>query len=210
MPGFNHYDWCTCGWCVKHSFDQTIAGSVRDKWIEAAGLYSSRSSCYVQPNATCPVCGQLVFYYQNSNGSRVFFDELGWPWPKHGCTDNSKKADIRRTSPDIRPLEVIRFAKQKCSEAQIDIDANFFRRFGTRPPELVIVESHIIRGDKRHVRVRYLDPSKKSTRSFFSVAASIRIAVGSVASLKDNSISWVDEAFRPLETEVKFLVPSEY
>ena len=45
------------------------------------------TACFVTPNATCPVCGDRVFYYQNENGSRVFFDELGPPWPKHPCTD---------------------------------------------------------------------------------------------------------------------------
>jgi len=42
------------------------------------------------PNASCPVCGATVFYYSNSYGSSVFFDELGPPWPKHLCTDNSR------------------------------------------------------------------------------------------------------------------------
>lgn len=43
---------------------------------------------YVNPNAHCPVCSKIVFYYQSPNGGRVFFDALGWPWPKHSCTDN--------------------------------------------------------------------------------------------------------------------------
>ncbi|MCG7932633.1 MAG: hypothetical protein N0E44_21680 [Candidatus Thiodiazotropha lotti] len=30
-----------------------------------------------------------MFFYQSPNGGRVFFDELGPPWPKHPCTDNS-------------------------------------------------------------------------------------------------------------------------
>lgn len=46
---------------------------------------------YVVPNASCPVCGETVFFYQAPNGGRVFFDDLGWPWPKHPCTDNRKK-----------------------------------------------------------------------------------------------------------------------
>ena len=39
------------------------------------------------PNASCPECGEPVFFYANDYGSRVFFDELGPPWPKHPCTD---------------------------------------------------------------------------------------------------------------------------
>lgn len=44
------------------------------------------------PNAECPVCGQSVYFVQPENGGRVFFDELGPPWPKHPCTDNGQSA----------------------------------------------------------------------------------------------------------------------
>ncbi|MHC9060822.1 hypothetical protein [Pantoea sp. X85] len=37
------------------------------------------------PNAICQKCGKDVFYYENSNGSRVLFDSLGPPWPIHPC-----------------------------------------------------------------------------------------------------------------------------
>lgn len=47
------------------------------------GLFPS----YINPNATCPVCGAAVYFYQSPYGGRVFFDELGPPWPKHPCTD---------------------------------------------------------------------------------------------------------------------------
>lgn len=43
---------------------------------------------YVNPNARCPGCGCAVYFYQSPYGGRVFFDELGPPWPKHPCTDN--------------------------------------------------------------------------------------------------------------------------
>ncbi|TOQ66868.1 hypothetical protein CGG91_01580, partial [Vibrio parahaemolyticus] len=45
---------------------------------------------YTIPNAQCPVCGALVFYYEHTNGSKVYFEELGPPWPKHPCTDNPR------------------------------------------------------------------------------------------------------------------------
>lgn len=50
-------------------------------------ITNTRTS-YVNPNAACPVCGDPVYFYQSPNGGRVFFDELGPPWPKHPCTDN--------------------------------------------------------------------------------------------------------------------------
>lgn len=45
---------------------------------------------YVNPDARCPECGAIVFFYQSPYGGRVFFDDLGWPWPKHPCTDNPR------------------------------------------------------------------------------------------------------------------------
>lgn len=58
---------------------------------------------YVDPNAHCPVCGERVFFYQSPNGGRVFFDHLGWPWPKHPCTDNpiSQSATVRTVAQSI-------------------------------------------------------------------------------------------------------------
>lgn len=48
---------------------------------------SAASSLYV-PNSKCPICQADVFFYRNNQGSRVYFDDLGPPWPKHPCTDN--------------------------------------------------------------------------------------------------------------------------
>lgn len=66
------------GWCSGYSSGPSTP---------AASPFRSAIS-YVNPNAHCPVCGKIVFYYQSPNGGRVFFDALGWPWPKHPCTDN--------------------------------------------------------------------------------------------------------------------------
>ena len=35
----------------------------------------------------CRYCGKEVRYYENEYGSRVFFDHLGPPWPKHRCRE---------------------------------------------------------------------------------------------------------------------------
>jgi hypothetical protein len=76
------------GWCV--GFDQKMS-------VKGQEPYRSPEA-FTDPNALCPVCGATVFYYQNSFGSRVFFDDLGWPWPKHRCTDSpaSQTGKIKR------------------------------------------------------------------------------------------------------------------
>jgi len=35
----------------------------------------------------CPYCGAEVYFYTNEYGSKVFFDELGPPWPVHSCPE---------------------------------------------------------------------------------------------------------------------------
>ena len=40
-----------------------------------------------EPNATCPICGARVYFWRNQSGSKVWFDALGHPWPKHPCLD---------------------------------------------------------------------------------------------------------------------------
>ena len=41
----------------------------------------------------CSNCGDKVFFFSCSCGSRVFFDELGWPWPEHDC--GFSRSDLR-------------------------------------------------------------------------------------------------------------------
>lgn len=82
---YNHPSDCNCGWGGDTSWmprsivaDGTIWRSDRQP----------TSDSFINPNALCPVCGAPVFFYQSPFGGRVFFDELGPPWPKHPCTDN--------------------------------------------------------------------------------------------------------------------------
>jgi hypothetical protein len=98
--GWNHSPSCDCGWggvwhgnvpyggggafWCNDEQDSTPAVSIH-RLIEAG--YPRKLTI---PNAKCPVCRAEVFFYQNEYGSRVFFDRLGPPWPKHPCTDNSR------------------------------------------------------------------------------------------------------------------------
>lgn len=70
----------TGGWCSAY-------GGGSGSSARANGVFGSYAS-YVNPNARCPVCGEQVYFYQSPFGGRVFFNNLGWPWPKHECTDN--------------------------------------------------------------------------------------------------------------------------
>jgi hypothetical protein len=96
----SHYV-CREGWDI---YVNTLESHLR-----AFHADQSYTAHFVRPNAKCPVCGADVFFYQNAAGSRVFFDELGPPWPKHPCTDNNtysknkrRKVDFDSESPKMR------------------------------------------------------------------------------------------------------------
>ena len=90
MPGHNHYLDCTCGWCWHGA-----SGGADNwpRWDNGPRWPSQRATVesYTIPNAHCPVCGEPVFFYRSPYNGRVFFDELGPPWPKHPCTDNPRQ-----------------------------------------------------------------------------------------------------------------------
>ena len=41
----------------------------------------------------CRFCGEQIYYFSCVHQSRVFFDELGWPWPIHRCGPAAPAAD---------------------------------------------------------------------------------------------------------------------
>ncbi|MBY6083614.1 hypothetical protein [Ruegeria arenilitoris] len=99
------------GWCRGY----------REKSRESdiSSFRSVRS--YIVPNATCPVCGETVFFYQSPNGGRVFFDDLGWPWPKHPCTDN--KRPVGKSAHPKRTGNILAFRARDGSQlALYDLD----------------------------------------------------------------------------------------
>lgn len=72
------------GWCTGGS-GESKSGSTRSCFESVKN--------YLDPNARCPICDASVFFYRSPNNGRVFFDDVGWPWPKHPCTDKYKGGD---------------------------------------------------------------------------------------------------------------------
>jgi hypothetical protein len=90
----NHSYGCSCGFGGAYHRGRRRASTQiktqEDIFFERYPELRNRQSaaiCFVKPNAKCPKCGHPVYYFQNEFGSRVFFDDLGPPWPKHPCTD---------------------------------------------------------------------------------------------------------------------------
>lgn len=104
---WNHPPNCTCGWGGDGHSGHPSAGARTLlasptpyvlRFGSYPGLALSNYAGYCTPNANCPVCDQPVFFYQSPEGGRVFFDELGPPWPKHPCTDQSGSRSTTSTT----------------------------------------------------------------------------------------------------------------
>ncbi len=61
-----------------------IAGT-RTQW--------GHSDDFCRPS-TCPICDGSVYFVRHNGGS-VWFDSLGYPWPKHACFDTPPTVRIR-------------------------------------------------------------------------------------------------------------------
>lgn len=95
----NHPPGCRCGWGGDGHLGRKPEHGGGSLWPPVELHWSSYRS-FVNPNARCPRCGADVFYYQSPDGGRVFFDEMGPPWPKHACTDSR---GVRTSLPSTDP-----------------------------------------------------------------------------------------------------------
>ena len=114
----------------SHLVSQYLISRLRDIHAD-----KSITATFVHPNAQCPVCGARVFFYQNSYGSRVYFDDLGVPWPKHPCTDNSKYqgrrgvlSDRQLIEPKARTVEEILNIQEWIESTDLDPATEFWNQ----------------------------------------------------------------------------------
>ena len=74
------------GWHCGSSHE--VARHVATPRLSRAGEWARRDFAHA---SQCPECGKPVFFIRHNGGS-VWLDELGWPWPKHGCFDQPRDA----------------------------------------------------------------------------------------------------------------------
>ena len=179
---------------------RVVAGTI----VKSHEYDDGNRACFLDPNARCPVCGAAVFYYQNEFGSRVFFNDVGPPWPKHGCTDHS---DARKLGVDECPEFVRRIAcdgeLQEVSnlpvrpvveerEARSCWTPSWVKR-STQRDEILHVTAFIA-NDQRQPAVRFT----VALRSDFPEAGEIVFVQGSRLSF----FSFIE--FAPVECEIEY------
>jgi len=93
---WNHSPDCRCGWGGMGYLGRG-GNFTTDRWVGVTfKTYRELLIGATHPNAHCPVCGAKVFFYESPYGGRVFFDDLGPPWPKHPCTSSNQQVSLVR------------------------------------------------------------------------------------------------------------------
>lgn len=148
----------------------------------------SRIACYVNPNARCPVCDQPVFFYANASGSRVFFDDLGPPWPKHPCTDrrgSMERRQIERRSTGLMQ-ELVKAANTIGMLAQ-----PVGQRTGSTYRPIVVLG--VVRVDtKATITGEYIDTVSREAFKVTVKGTDISLSPGDIIGLQDGIVSYVD------------------
>lgn len=150
------------------------------------------SGCYTNPNARCPVCGASVFFYANAFGSRVYFDDLGHPWPKHPCTDNPRRKFAFEAVTESRPIRRPRgLANELVAAAQTA--GMFTPTADARGWRLLVVLSAERSGDMNVVTAEFLDGASELIKFRYLSPASL-LEAGDFASKKGDAFSFLNRA----------------
>lgn len=118
---WNHSVNCNCGWGGDTNSAPTEQTYIRQ-------VEQTQFSSFTIPNASCPICGDNVFFYQNSHGSKVWFDELGPPWEMHSCfkKERLERQTRQSTYPEIVPCVINKhFKKSGLSYVQATISDKY-------------------------------------------------------------------------------------
>jgi hypothetical protein len=170
------------------------------------------TSRFVNPNAECPVCGAPVFFYQNEHGSRVFFDELAPPWPKHPCTDNSiysgrrRRRGAREIEPTMRDSEshdrIVHWQRLAGLDPAVDFN-NAYSQSHWRPHRVAF---RINVGGNIVLILEMSRRNRPPRRKFIETGRLPRsVALNAVVFVKRNRLAYFDRA-RMTPKEVEFTV----
>lgn len=177
---WNHPPDCSCGW------GGVWYGSANggDNWLfnkekqpRTLGYQRDTSEIFAtsltNPNARCPVCNALVFFYKSSYGGRVFFDELGPPWPKHECTNqntpSSRSCHSRLNNNEWQPLSAVYINNNQNTKEIHSINGQLDERkfqFYFRSNDIVVADIVKFRKTTEHgvflISILYYDPKTKN------------------------------------------------
>jgi hypothetical protein len=102
--GKNHPPECNCGYNPiyvngnpSYNNKKLTTSYLKNNVVSSANVKFGNIALYSVSGKSfetkCQYCGKAIFFVRHNDGS-VFFDSLGYPWPKHKCmlrNDESRK-----------------------------------------------------------------------------------------------------------------------
>lgn len=185
-------DWSRSSWVRTSSHPPEPESAV-----PATVAYDGHKATFVNPNALCPVCGASVFYYQNEFGSRVFFDEIGPPWPKHPCTDGQRLSEDAPT--ESRPSTPVILIERQALLARPTSPTGW---------ECLLVTGRVVREQRLQVTARPFF-SDYARRVRFSLPEGTAFPqIGEVFFLKNDRAAYFDfKQFEPRQVTIEPPLP---
>lgn len=185
-----------------------------DYWraqLDSVRARSSSAARFITPNATCPECGADVFFYQNEHGSRVYFDDVGPPWPKHPCTDHPAPSRRKPTANEESVEAPVARQHQEITQVRIWLNGactfpvhHFTGRYGQQPWRLA--EVLMRKKGRRDTFLVLRDLDVYTPRKIFVSTRSVPRSVrqGSIVALERGRISFVDlDRLRPADRPIR-------
>ena len=100
--------------------------------------------------AGCSKCGDYVFHFSCSCGSKAIFNELGWPWPEHCCEFSRSDLKWARSRP-----------RKKLGDGGVEVEISHGLT-ATRPPDTPATDWNIhpsvVAVEKRNENSRRRNP----------------------------------------------------
>lgn len=152
-----HYrngSWVDGHWVIRNDWGHSNFQSTVHQ--RSFSVEQTQFSSFTIPNATCPLCGDSVFYYENKYGSKVWFDCLGPPWPIHGCFEQDHNSSI-----GVKSQQNIEPETHKYKESIVSV---------SYAP--CVIKKSIKRTNRSYVIAKIYDEYKKHKDVFFILEAS--------------------------------------
>jgi hypothetical protein len=177
---WNHPAGCTCGWGGDGHSGSSSGGF--GSYTIGCFSWQHRGENFCRPT-TCPRCGSEGYFVRHNGGS-VWFDKLGWPWPKHCCFDDDRFGiQLRRLFKELqrngsghvfgviietettRPGEGGRI-QIRCSDGS-EIDQEFDTRanLSLLPGRLVV----IVDDEEGGISLRFVNPAQLRTIAYLQL-----------------------------------------
>ncbi len=124
----------------------------------------------------CPSCSARVFYFSCDHGSKVFFDELGSPWPIHDCHESWARG-LRRFTDDNGDVVVE-------LKPGITVTRSFANPASFKVEQSVISKAQPAKRKKKQDPIVPIEPERELSESHIGILREIRPCVDPVKAFR--------------------------